>query len=104
MLGQLGVVDKRVAVALDAIDCLVALDFLIAHGIQAGPFHQHVDGPRRESLVLVLAVVYIGAARPGRQFVLVAGHHVEIGAGQVALVLVVGLKDRTRVAGIGAEA
>ena len=64
VLGQLGMVDKGVAVTLDAIDGLVALDFLLADGIQTGPLHEHVDGPGREGLVLVSAIVELGTAGP----------------------------------------
>ena len=99
---QFGVVDERVAVALNLIDGLVALDLLLADRVQTGPFHQHVDGPGREGLIAVGGIVQLGTAGPGGQFILVASGHIEIGACQVTLVFVVGLEHGAAVAGIGA--
>ena len=102
VFSQFGVVDKGIAVALNAIDALVALDLLLAHRIHACPLHQHVDCPSRESLVAIGPIVKLRAARPGGQFKFVAGRHIEIGACQVSLVLVIGLKHRAAIARISA--
>ena len=102
VFGQFGVVNKWIAVALYAKDGFIALDFLLAHGIQPGPFQQHIDGPGSERFVLVGPVVELVASRPAGQLVFITGRHIEVGACQITLVLIVRLKHRPAVARISA--
>ena len=89
VVGQGGIVDERVAVVLNLVDGLVAVDFFLGDGVLAVPLHQQVDGPCVECGVEVL-VDHVGVA-PAQ--VLIGCGHVEVGAGEVALVLVGGLED-----------
>ena len=90
---QIRVVNKRVAVMLNAIDSIVTRHFKGAHRVVAMPSEQLVDGPCRQSLVGARAEHYTTRATGE---VADAGHiargKVEINAGKVTLVLVGHLK------------
>ena len=101
VLGQHGTIHKGVAVALDFIDPLVALYLLGTHGIGTVPLHEHLHRPGGERLVAVV-LVQLTAAGPMIHRILVAGDHIEIDTGKVALELVVGLKHCGCVAVVGA--
>ena len=98
---QLGVVDEGVAVVLRGIHGIVAVNLLLAHGVLAAPLEQQVDGPRGECGI---AVAGQHVAVPRADAAVVGGSHVEVVAGKVALILVVGLKHRAAVAREGASA
>ena len=108
---QLGVVHKGVAVSLPivliavnaAVNRLVAGTFLVADGVGAVPLHKHLDGPVRKGLVTVVGIVQLVTTRPSAHLALVTSDHIEIDAGKVALVLVIGLVDRRCVAVVGAR-
>ena len=104
VFGQFRVVHKGVAVALFLVNALVADQLLLADGVGAVPLHQHLHGPVGECLVLVVQIIQLVAAGPVGNVALVAGHHVEIDARKVALILVVGLKDLVRIAVVSALA
>lgn len=97
---QAGAVDEGVAIALELVDGVVAVALLLADGVVVAPLDEHADGPVGHARVAgVFGVEGVGGdglaedcARPVGQTVLVAHHHVEVGAGEVALPLVGGLK------------
>ena len=88
VFNQFGKVDERVTVVLNVIHGIVAIVFLVAHGVVSAPFEQHVDGPGVERFPT--AVVHHVGVLP--LVVLVASGHIEIGAREVALVGIVGLE------------
>ena len=101
VLGQFGMVDEGVAVFLLGGHGLVAVEFFLADRVLAVPFQQKVDGPVGEGGI---AVVGQHIAVPARDAVVIGGGHVEVRAGEIALVLVVGLEDTSAVAGEGGGA
>ena len=90
-IDQFGIVDEGVAIALfRSIHGLVAVNLLLAYRILLMPTEQHVELP--------LYDMRIGRhedAAPVVDAVLIAGSKVEIGAGKVAFILVVGFEHRT---------
>ena len=81
----LRVVDKRIPIALQAENSLVAGYLLFAHRILFMPLQQKVDGP--------LSQTVIGASVQDRRHplcyqVFVASHHIEIGTCEIALVFI----------------
>ena len=86
-------VDIGVTVALPSVGIAVAGDFFLTHGVQTVPFQQQADGIGREHGIAVARKEDAALRlRPVADDVVVAGRHVEIGAGKIALVLVIGLK------------
>ncbi len=77
-------VDEGVAVVLEAVHGVVAVYFLLAHRVVAVPLHEQLDTPVVERRVHVL-VHHVG---PFPRKVLIARHHIEIRAREVALILV----------------
>ena len=94
-------IHKGIAVALIGEGRIVARYFLGAHGILLVPFdHQLQVGYIHAGEEAGIKSLYAGgAAVPGRHIVFVAGHKIEEGAGQVALVGINGFKSRTGEAG-----
>ena len=99
MLGQFWVVDKRVAVFLLCVCSVVALSFLFADRVVAVPFQEHIQSPIGEHRVLVAGEHF---AVPRRDEVVVACGHVEVGASEVALELIVWFPHRAGVSAVGA--
>ena len=85
-------VNVGVAVALLAVDGVVAVYLFLADGVFLSPPQQHPQGPGR------VAVAGDHGAAPARELLVVARVHVEVDAREVAFVLVVGFEDGTRVA------
>ena len=102
VLFETGIVDVGIAVVLDAVDGLVAVAFLVAHGVVLRPLQEHVEGPGLESGPCVSGKHDAAfALRPLGKTALVGGGHIEIGACKVALVFVGRFKHRTAVSGNG---
>jgi len=89
-------VDIGIPVGLDVVDSLVAIDFLFADRVFLMPIHQQVFGPGQQGRARGH-----GTAGPAAVFAVIPGGHVEVGAGEIAFVLVDGFEDRSRIAGIG---
>ena len=93
---EAGAVDEGVAVALNLVDGVVAFALTVADGVVLGPVDEHAQGPLGHAGVALYAGEGVGNAEdtaPVAYLVTIAGGHVEIGAGDVAFYLVVGLKD-----------
>ena len=87
-----------------AVHRLVTGNFLGTDGVGAVPLHEHLQRPVRERLVTVVGIVQLVAAGPCAHHALVAGDHIEIDAGEVAFILVIGFKHGSGVAIVGALA
>ena len=90
ILFEAGDVDKRVAIVLYKEYSLVAVDFLIAHGILACPLQKQGISPLRQSEVAAIGE-HIGVFP---SIVLIHGSHIEIGAGEVAFIFIGRLEHR----------
>ena len=93
-------VDKRISVVLNAINRVVAVYFLLAHGVLLRPAQEHLQGPRGVSGVFVVA--QHGTA-PRGNFVFVGCRHIEINACEVAFVFVVRFEHGARIPAHGAR-
>ena len=84
-------VDEWVAVALEVVGGIVALDFLIAHRVLTVPFEHQIQVPRL--IHWIAGSVENGASstvvHPTADLRVVASSHVEIGARKVALVFII---------------
>ncbi len=85
---KLGEVDKRIAIALNGKHLFVAVNFFLAYRVGPMPLQQKLHGPGRERRIQILAN-HIGIFP---REVLIAGYHIEIRTGKIALILVVRLK------------
>ena len=86
-------VDEWVAIALEVVGGIVALDFLIAHRVLTVPFEHQIQVPRL--IHWITGAVENGASsavvHPTADLCVVASSHVEIGARKVALVFIIWL-------------
>ncbi len=86
VLEEVGEVDVGVAVALDFIDGIVAVDFYLVGLVEAAPFGVEVGGPLLECGVLVVVEELKADFYPC--IVLPCGNHIHVSAREVALIFI----------------
>ena len=96
VLGKFGIVDEWIAIVLVRVDGFVAVEFFLRHGVLAMPCEHKIVEPRCERWVGVASENIV--AIEGRKAVFVASDEIEIGASNVAFILVDRLVDCARIA------
>ena len=96
MLGKFGIVDEWVAIVLVFVDGFVAVDLFLRHRVLAMPCEHDIVEPRSKRWVGVASENIV--AIEGRKAVFVASDEIEIGARNVAFILVDRLVDGARIA------
>ena len=93
ILRQFRIVNKRIAVVLDAIDGLVAVDLLLRYRILTMPVQEEREAVGRQ--VRRVGREHLGAVAGVQHVVAIARHHIEERTGEITLILIVGFVTRT---------